>query len=155
MEHRILIRNSKKVNLHVKSIIKSGRSGNSRNFFWREILEQTLDPGLTKVNNFWTYTGISRKFLRDVHKNVINSGLSAGISRKFLREDTARKCIYPTTGQTRVPSRLANHVFKSRSVTVVPAQLTSGMTSGLTAGVTPPWPSRGQPRRAQERLRSD
>ena len=78
-----------------------------------------------------------------------------GISRKFLREDMARKCIYPTTGQTRVPSRLANHVFKSRSVTVVPAQLTSGMTSGLTAGVTPPWPSRGQPRRAQERLRSD
>ena len=48
-------------------------------------------PGLTKVNNFWTHSGISRK---------------------FLREDMARKCIYPTTGPTRVPSRLANHVFE-------------------------------------------
>lgn len=123
----------------------------------------------THAYPLWTQLGISRNFLREAHENVINYGLcagisaqnlidytySAGISRNFVREDMARKCIYPTTGQTRVPSRLANHVFKSRSVTVVPAQLTSGMTSGLTAGVTPPWPSRGQPRRAQERLRSD
>lgn len=51
------------------------------------------------------------KDLEQAH-TPINYGLSAGISRKFLREDTARKCIYPTTGPTRVPSRLANHVFE-------------------------------------------
>lgn len=131
-------------------------------------LEKDSGAG-THAYPLWTQLGISRKFLPEAHEHVINSGHtarnlssesndythSAGISRKFLREDMARKCIYPTTGQTRVPSRLANHVFKSRSVTVVPAQLTSWMTSGLTAAMTPPWPSRGQPRRAQERLRSD
>ena len=64
---------------------------NLEKIFLEKDLEQALGPGLTKVNNFWTHSGISRK---------------------FLREDMARKCIYPTTGPTRVPSRLANHVFE-------------------------------------------
>ena len=78
--------------------------------FWND-LEQALGTVLTKAIHFGLSAGISRKFLRDAHEHVINSGCTLKISRKFLREDMARKCIYPTTGPTRMPSRLANHVF--------------------------------------------
>ena len=37
-------------------------------------MEQAHSPVLTKVNNFWTHSGISRN---------------------LVREDMARKCIYP------------------------------------------------------------
>lgn len=75
VEHRILIRDSKKVNSHKNSIIKSGRSGNSRNFFWRRTreraMEQYLGPELTKRIDFLDTLWISRKFLREAYRHGI------------------------------------------------------------------------------------
>lgn len=46
-------------------------------------LEKDSGAG-THAYPLWTQLGISRKFLREAHEHVINSGLSAGISAQNL-----------------------------------------------------------------------
>ena len=69
-------------------------------------LEKDSGAG-THAYPLWTQLGISRKFLREAHEHVINSGLCAGISaqnlmiihtaqesREILCERTWRESVY-------------------------------------------------------------